>query len=150
MFDLSILFVRNFLKIPPEADLRQRRMRLGSTPLAEKKPGYLNDSVLFWCFIASILLLALALGAIELLLPKDLDFISLHYNIYTGIDRAGLRSEMRIYVLAALIFFAINAFFSARFFKKGDLFIGRLVACFNASILVLFVLAIFYIIFLNR
>ena len=75
---MPILFVRNFLKIPPEAD----------PPLAEKKPGYLNDSILFWCFIASILLLALALGAIELLLPKDLDFISLHYNIYTGIDRA--------------------------------------------------------------
>src|SRR3972149_12084815 len=110
-------------------------MRLGSTPLAEKRPGYLNDSILFWCFVASILLLALALGAIEILLPKDLDFISLHYNIYTGIDRAGLRSEMLYYVLAALVFFAINTFFSARFFKKGDIFISRLVACFNAGIM---------------
>src|SRR3990167_8483638 len=81
MFDLSIGKIIDKIKI--------------------KKPGYLNDSILFWCFIASILLLALALGAIELLLPKDLDFISLHYNIYTGIDRAGLRSEMRLYVLAA-------------------------------------------------
>ncbi|TAN58193.1 hypothetical protein EPN15_01735 [Patescibacteria group bacterium] len=115
-----------------------------------KKPGYLNDSILFWCFVASIFLLALALGAIEFLLPKDLDFISLHYNIYTGIDRAGLRSEMLYYVLAALIFFAINAFFSARFFKKGDIFISRLVAGFNAGIMTLFAFAIFYIIFLNR
>ena len=141
-FGVPILFIRNFLKIQPKAD----------PPLAEKikKPGYLNDSILFWCFMASILLLTLALGAIERLLPKDLDFIFLHYNIYTGIDRAGQRSEMRLYVLAALIFFAINAFFSATFVKKGYLFIGRLVACFNASILVLFVLAIFYIIFLNR
>lgn len=131
MFDLSIgKFLKLFDKI--------------------KRPGYFNDSILFWCFIASILFLALALGAIEFLLPKDLDFISLHYNIYTGIDRAGQRSEMRFYVLAALIFFAINTFFSARFFKKGDLFTGRLVAGFNAGTLSLFVLAIFYIIYLNR
>lgn len=127
-------------------------MLKANPPRAEKikKNGYLNDSILFWCFIASILLLALAFGAIQFLLPKGLDFISLHYNIYTGIDRVAQRSEMLYYVLAALIFFAINTFFSARFFKKSDLFIGRLVACFNVSILALFVLAIFYIIFLNR
>lgn len=117
---------------------------------AEKKTGYLNDSILFWCFIASVFLSVMAFGAIQFLLPKGLDFISLHYNIYTGIDRAGQRSEMFYYVLAALIFFAINTFLSARFFKKGDTFTGRLIAGFNASILALFVLAVFYIISLNK
>jgi len=57
---------------------------------------------------------------------------------------------MRLYVLAALIFFAINLFFSVRFFKKGDVFISRLVAGFQAGIMILFAFAIFYIIFLNK
>lgn len=98
---------------------------------------------------AVFLLLAMAVG-IRFFLPGAADLISLHYNIYAGIDRVGAHRDIWVYFFAGFLFFIINEFLSIRFLVKKDRFIGRLVSGFNVGILTLLSLALFFIIFLNR
>lgn len=90
------------------------------------------------------------MAAIQYLLPEQLDLLSLHYNIYTGIDRIGPRAEIWLHPAIGCLFFLLNLYFAHRFLKKGDAFMNRLVIGFNTGILSVLAIATFTIVTLNR
>ncbi|HLC99785.1 MAG TPA: hypothetical protein VJC11_02365 [Patescibacteria group bacterium] len=114
--------------------------------------GYEHFQKRFFLWNASIsfaLIISMAV-LIDRFLPEELDLVSLHYNIYTGIDRIGPRAEMWLHPALACLFFLMNLFFAQRYLKKGDVFMNRLVLGFNTGILAALTLATYTIISINR
>jgi hypothetical protein len=75
----------------------------------------------------------------------SIDYLSLHYNIYFGVDLIGSWKRVFVFPAAGLIFLVLNAFIAAGLYKKEKFLSYILFLCsplINAGILVALVLII--------
>lgn len=76
---------------------------------------------------------------------SGIDYLSLHYNIYFGVDLIGSWKRVFVFPSVGLVFLVINTFLVAWFYKKEKFLsyiLGLCTPLINAGILVALVLII--------
>jgi hypothetical protein len=110
-----------------------------------------RDVLIRWCTLLTLIFYSTTwiLFVIKILpLAREMEFLSLHYNIYFGIDLIGQWYKALIIPGVGLIFFTVNTTL-VFFFYKRDKFLSRLLAMCNALVGLGLLASVVLIILLN-